>query len=63
MAGVKAKKDNGGQKLATRWKGGACFTCAQPINGLKDAWRVRHITFNPTRRTRMVWEHRACLTK
>lgn len=63
MAGVKTKKDRGGQSLTPRWKGGVCFTCAQPISGLKDAWRVRHITFAPTRRTIMVWEHRACLTK
>lgn len=60
MAGVKAKKDTGGKRLATRWLGANCSRCGDSISELKQAWRVKWISFEPKRRTAMVWQHRAC---
>jgi ribosomal protein L44E len=63
VAAVKAKKADGGKRLATRWLGADCHVCGSSISELKQAWRVKRIEFTPKRRTAMVWEHRACLGK
>lgn len=60
MAGVKTKKAETGKKLETRWKVVRCSMCAKEIDGLKDAYRVRTISYGP-RRDLMVWQHRACV--
>jgi hypothetical protein len=60
MAAVKAQKVDGGKKMATRWLGANCHSCGSSISELKQAWRVKWITFEPTRRSAMVWEHRTC---
>lgn len=60
MAAVKAQKQDGGKRIATRWLGANCHICGSSIAELKQAWRVKWIEFAPKRRTAMVWEHRTC---
>ena len=60
MAGVKAKK-NVGPRKEPRFIASPCSRCSDFIPALKDAYRVRWITFSGAKRSSaMVWQHRAC---
>lgn len=60
MAGVKAKK-GGGPRKEPRFIVSPCAGCSSPISALKDAYRVRWISFDAgKRRSGMTWQHRAC---
>lgn len=60
MAGVKAIK-NAGQRKEPRFIVSPCSRCSDFIPALKDAYRVRWITFVGAKRSSaMVWQHRTC---
>lgn len=60
MAGVKAKKTNGGARLETKWHAASCSGCGAAIPSLKEAVRLRWINLEKPRRSVMVWRHKKC---
>jgi hypothetical protein len=61
MAGVKAKK-NAGPRKEPRFIVSPCGGCSSPISALRDAYRVKWISFDSgKRRSGMTWRHRTCV--
>ena len=55
MAGVKTK--SAGKRIETAWTPRTCDECGQPIDLLKNAARIKGISYEP-RRVRYTWRHR-----
>lgn len=61
MAAVKTNKKKSGVRKEPVWTLRPCDACGKPVDALKNAWRVKRITFTPARRQAWCWYHRACL--
>ena len=60
MAAVKAQR--GGPRKEPVFAATKCAACFGDLNTLKEAWRVKVITFNANKRnTRFAWYHRNCV--
>jgi len=57
---VKAKR--GGPRKEPVFAATKCAACSGDLNTLKEAWRVKVITFVASKRSsRFAWYHRACV--
>ena len=60
MAAVKAQR--GGPRKEPVFAATKCAACSGDLNTLKEAWRVKVITFVANKRsTRFAWYHRNCV--
>ncbi len=60
MAAVKTKR--GGQSKQPVFAATQCAACRGDLNTLRDAWRVKSITFVGSKRSsRFAWYHRSCV--
>ena len=60
MAAVKAQR--GGPRKESVFAATKCAACSGDLNTLKEAWRVKVITFVANKRnTRFAWYHRNCV--
>lgn len=60
MAAVKTQR--GGPRKEPVFAATKCAACSGDLNTLKEAWRVKVITFVANKRhTRFAWYHRGCV--
>jgi hypothetical protein len=60
MAAVKTQR--GGPRKEPVFKPTICAACNGVLDTLKQAWRVKSIYFNGTKRqTKFAWHHRSCV--
>lgn len=60
MAAVKTQR--GGPSKAPVFAETKCAACSGDLNTLKEAWRVKVITFVANKRSsRFAWYHRSCV--
>lgn len=60
MAAVKTQR--GGPRKEPVFAATSCAACSGNLNTLKEAWRVKVITFVANKRnTRFAWYHRNCV--